>query len=312
MKRIITICACATMLCSCYTTRVLVGDVKPNEPMIEVSKKHDAHFLGGLVKTAKNIAEEHVGEAENFMIRSQYGFGDIMLSAISLGIYTPTTSKYYIPVRHLDGFQPVNNKRNVKPTKKYGFTVMLDGMFAINPFVDEEDVWGIMTGGALTLGYRIGPHFLVGVGGRAGWQMCGGESYNVSIADSSNKFNQESNGGGGEGIFYEGFARIRYTMLNKRCTPYINIDGGYGSYSGPYGDQWKLKTSNGGTWSLTPSFGVQCRLGGNTYLDFGVGYRLTGNTSYIYEQERYDYYLAKTFKAPSHGLFAQIGFSITL
>ena len=43
--------AAAVCASSCSTSRILVGDVKPKEPMIEVSKEHNAHFLGGLVKT---------------------------------------------------------------------------------------------------------------------------------------------------------------------------------------------------------------------------------------------------------------------
>ena len=56
--------------------------------MVEVSKEHNAHFIGGLVKTAKTVAEEHVGDAENFAVMTRYGFGDIVLSMITAGIYT--------------------------------------------------------------------------------------------------------------------------------------------------------------------------------------------------------------------------------
>ena len=49
--------AAAVCASSCSTSRILVGDGKPKEPMIEVSKEHNAHFLGGLVKTGKTIAQ---------------------------------------------------------------------------------------------------------------------------------------------------------------------------------------------------------------------------------------------------------------
>ena len=117
--------AAAVCASSCSTSRILVGDVKPKEPMIDVSKEHNAHFLGGLVKTGKTIAQEHVGDAENYAVLTRYGFGDIMLSFVTGYIYTPTTTKYYIPVRYMDDFDFVGKEKQRKERvhKDRGFVI---------------------------------------------------------------------------------------------------------------------------------------------------------------------------------------------
>lgn len=126
--------AAAVCASSCSTSRILVGDVKPKEPMIEVSKEHNAHFLGGLVKTGKTIAQEHVGDAENYAVLTRYGFGDIMLSFVTGYIYTPTTTKYYIPVRYMDDFDFVGKEKQRKER------VHKDGCFHLDYLVDLQTV----------------------------------------------------------------------------------------------------------------------------------------------------------------------------
>ena len=105
MKKYLLILLCSLCATSCYTSRLLVGDVRRNEPMIEVSKQHNAHYIGGLVKTGKSFSQDHIGDAQNYAITTRYGFGDMMLSVITAGIYTPTTTKYFIPIRHMEQYK---------------------------------------------------------------------------------------------------------------------------------------------------------------------------------------------------------------
>ena len=246
MRRLIIVCTVATMLCSCYTSRILVGDTKPKEPMIEVSKSHDAHFIGGLVKTAKNIAEEHIGDAENYMIRSQYGFGDIVLSAITVGIYTPTTSKYYIPVRYIDSFTPK------KPLEKEnGLMLMtdLDVRFA--------------SGGAkldLVLGYKFLDHYVAGIGVGTGFGMYHfDEDKDIMMP-------------------LDIFVRMRYLLFNKKHTPYANLDAGVAKIIDG--------RAKGSSAVFTPSVGYLMRIGRNVAFDAGIGYRIDSGVKgpfYTYE-----------------------------
>ena len=274
MKRIFTICACATMLCSCYTSRILVGDVTPKEPMVEVSKKHDAHFIGGLVKTARNVAEEHVGKAENYMIRSQYGFGDIVLSAITAGIYTPTTTKYYMPVRHLDGFTPL--KAFERPHKDNGLMLMT----GVN-FIASKNKGGVMAD--VVAGYKFMDHFVAGVGLGLG----AGSRY-LKIKDDKEGAYQDWN------VLFDVMLRGRYLLFDKPSTPYVNLDLGmaisnksYSYYSNAYssygmGDiEFKKDKRIIPSCVITPSVGYQFKVRNNVYLDAGLGYRLdTGLKAY--------------------------------
>lgn len=278
MKRLIIVCTVAMMLCSCYTSRILVGDTKPKEPMIEVAKSHDAHFIGGLVKTAKNVAEEHIGETENYMIRSQYGFGDIVLSAITAGIYTPTTSKYYVPIRYIDSFTPKEPK--VKPEKNNGFMLMTDlnGRFA--------------SGGVnldLVLGYKFLDHFVAGVGVGVGY---GSTPMKIKHTDHVETID---NGRGQLDMF----VRLRYLLFNKKHTPYANLDAGVMRI---------IDNPQGYSAVFTPSVGYLMRIGRNVALDAGIGYRIDSGLKGTYYDHRNEY----KFRSSSSGLVVKVGFNFML
>lgn len=272
MRRLIIVCTIATMLCSCYTSRILVGDTKPKEPMIEVAKSHDAHFIGGLVKTAKNIAEEHIGETENYMIRSQYGFGDIVLSAITVGIYTPTTSKYYIPVRYIDSFTPK------KPLEKEnGLMLMtdLDGRFA--------------SGGAkldLVLGYKFLDHYVAGIGVGTGFGM-----YHFNEGKDKDIM-----------MPLDIFVRMRYLLFNKKHTPYANLDAGVAKIIDG--------RPKGSSAVFTPSVGYLMRIGRNVAFDAGIGYRIdTGAKVTLYD---FQFGIPYKERISSSGFVVKVGFNFML
>jgi hypothetical protein len=91
----------AISLASCYNTRVLVGNVKPKEPVVEVNKEWNHHLICGLVPldNATMDASEYVNGAENYIVKTNHSFLNMLVGCITGGIYTPTQTKYYLPLK---------------------------------------------------------------------------------------------------------------------------------------------------------------------------------------------------------------------
>jgi Bor protein. len=85
------------LLSSCYSTTVSVGDMKTTDPAVEVATVHNAHFVDGLVNSVKREAKDYVGENKSYRVKQYQSFVDGLLAGVTLGIYTPTTTKYYLP-----------------------------------------------------------------------------------------------------------------------------------------------------------------------------------------------------------------------
>lgn len=278
------VAVCAT---SCSTSRILVGDVKPKEPMIEVSKEHNAHFLGGLVKTGKTIAQEHVGDAENYAVLTRYGFGDIMLSFVTGYIYTPTTTKYYIPVRYMDGYDFVGKEkeRRVRVHKDRGFVLGVEtgGGTWPGPRNTNSYLWKteFTANTALTFGYQANPHFYVAAG------------FDLS------RSTQLENVGHDAYTLLQPFMRFRYTMLDRNSSPFLGIDLGV-----PL-ERWD--DGMDAALVLTPTIGYRFRVGRhrNAGFDIGIGYRLGEFFSEIDSP-----FVLK--ECSLNALLLKIGFSITL
>ncbi len=104
MKKIFVLVICVVALSSCYNTRILVGDVKPNEPVVQINKTWNHHLIVGLVPigNAKMIANEYVGDRPNYVVKTNQSFLNQLVSALTFGIYTPTQTKYYIPLKDME------------------------------------------------------------------------------------------------------------------------------------------------------------------------------------------------------------------
>lgn len=104
MKKVFLIGAvlCAT-LTSCYTSRTYVGDIAPGTPTVEVNDVKVHHLICGLVGVGNNKINDndYVGERTNYVVKHQQSFVDGLLSAITFGIYTPTTVTFEVPVNEL-------------------------------------------------------------------------------------------------------------------------------------------------------------------------------------------------------------------
>ena len=90
------------LLSSCYSTTYTVGNLDPTEPLACVSTVRSPHYVEGLVKEDKVKAEDVVGNIKNYKVENSIEFVDVLFSTFSFGLYTPTTTKYYVPVDQAD------------------------------------------------------------------------------------------------------------------------------------------------------------------------------------------------------------------
>lgn len=89
-------------LTSCYSASVLVGDCNSEEPMTKVYTKHNTHLIDGLVNINTDLrAQESVGDYSGYKVNHSITFVDGLLQCITFGIYTPSTTKVYVPTRFL-------------------------------------------------------------------------------------------------------------------------------------------------------------------------------------------------------------------
>lgn len=89
---------------SCYSAKMYVGDVQPNTPTVEVNSVKNHYFIYGLAKggnTSVDI-EKYMGERKNYVVGRKATFVDGLLSSITFGIYTPTTTTFYVPLKDLE------------------------------------------------------------------------------------------------------------------------------------------------------------------------------------------------------------------
>lgn len=104
MKKLLLALAVVALMSSCYNTRIFVGSVEKNEPLVEVNKEWNHHLIAGLVplNNAKISPAEYVNGAENYVIKTNTSFLNYLVSYITLGIYTPTQTKFYIPLKDMN------------------------------------------------------------------------------------------------------------------------------------------------------------------------------------------------------------------
>lgn len=104
MKKLLILAGAAICLTSCFNSRILVGNIQPSDTVIEVNKQWNSHFLYGWIpgRNAKMNAQQYVGNAENYMVKTNTTFVNGLVSAVTFGIYTPTQTRYYIPLTDVE------------------------------------------------------------------------------------------------------------------------------------------------------------------------------------------------------------------
>ena len=87
-------------LSSCYSVTTCVGSLKPDEPAVEVNSVKNHQFLYGLIGGGKtNISDSnYVGDRKNYKVKKSFSVIDGLLNLLTWGIYTPTTTTYYVPL----------------------------------------------------------------------------------------------------------------------------------------------------------------------------------------------------------------------
>ena len=96
MKKVLFLALVALFLSSCYCDKITVGKVSLEEPLVHVASRHNAHFFMGAVVSHEK-AKASLPDVDNYVIAVKRTFGDLLVSGLTLGIYQPTTTKYYIP-----------------------------------------------------------------------------------------------------------------------------------------------------------------------------------------------------------------------
>ena len=97
MKKALLLGVGAVMfLSSCYCDKIAVGTIQPDEELVHVASERNVHFLDGLV-VSKEKAKSNVPNVENYVVETKQTFWDGVAKYLTCYIYTPTTTKYYVP-----------------------------------------------------------------------------------------------------------------------------------------------------------------------------------------------------------------------
>lgn len=104
MKKIIfAVCmVCSVLLLSsCYSSTICMGNMKPDTPALKVATVHNHHFINGLAGEGKVRAKDIMEGEKDYKVKHQVTFVDGLLNSITFGIYSPSTTKFYVPLRSI-------------------------------------------------------------------------------------------------------------------------------------------------------------------------------------------------------------------
>lgn len=101
MKKIVLFgCLCATIsMSSCYTAKIAHGSLNVDSPVVKVNSKKNHALIEGLIPLNSGWeAKKYIGDRKDYVTKSQMTFIDGFVGLITLGIYTPTTTTFYVPL----------------------------------------------------------------------------------------------------------------------------------------------------------------------------------------------------------------------
>ena len=84
------------LVSSCYCDKMAVGNVSNDEPLVHVASERNHHFIGGLVVKHDKL-ENHLPGVRDYVVERKISFWDGFVTCITWGIYTPSTTKFYVP-----------------------------------------------------------------------------------------------------------------------------------------------------------------------------------------------------------------------
>ena len=68
-----------------------------NEPLVQVNREWNHHLIAGLIPVGNGKVE-----AAEYVVKTNMSFLNLLVSGITFGIYTPTQTKFYVPLRSVD------------------------------------------------------------------------------------------------------------------------------------------------------------------------------------------------------------------
>lgn len=91
-------------LTSCFNTKIVCGEITTKTPVVKVNSVWNHHFIYGLVPgmNAKSEAKNFVEDANNYVIKTHQSFANGFISCLTFGIYTPTTTTFYMPIKDIN------------------------------------------------------------------------------------------------------------------------------------------------------------------------------------------------------------------
>ena len=103
MKKFLFVFVLALALTSCYNNRIMVGNVQPNDPVVEVQTQWNSHWIYGLVPGEKTNmkAEDFLKGRTNYVIKTNMSFVNGLIGGLTCGIYCPTTTTFYVPLNEV-------------------------------------------------------------------------------------------------------------------------------------------------------------------------------------------------------------------
>ena len=102
MKKNVSLSVCfagVLLMSSCYTAKIAHGSLTSDSPVVKVNSKKNHALIEGLVPLGGGLnAKTYVGDKSDYVTTSQITFVDGLLRLITLGIYTPSTTTFYLPI----------------------------------------------------------------------------------------------------------------------------------------------------------------------------------------------------------------------
>lgn len=102
MKKNATLLSCLTailLMSSCYTARIAHGNLTTDSPVVKVNSKKNHYLIEGLIPLNDGLqASKYIGDRTNYVTKNQITFVDGLLRVITFGIYTPSTTTFYVPL----------------------------------------------------------------------------------------------------------------------------------------------------------------------------------------------------------------------
>lgn len=94
----------SSTLTSCFNTKIACGNISTKTPVVKVNSEWNHHFLYGLIpgKNANMEAKNFVENSENYIIKTNQSFVNGLVGCLTFGIYTPTTTTYYLPLKDIN------------------------------------------------------------------------------------------------------------------------------------------------------------------------------------------------------------------